>query len=105
MLISASMIVITTCRASGWEVSLHGRSLSVLLCQEHQFECRYGLAVLCNSFGDRLGANVKFIQRKIKDNLGSGTGFDIGVKIKTDMAILFDADELGALHMGFNFKI
>ncbi len=51
-----------------------------------------------------LGANVKFIQRKIKDNLGSGTGFDIGVKIKTDMAILFDADELGALHMGFNFQ-
>lgn len=51
-----------------------------------------------------LGANVKFIQRKIKDNSGSGTGLDFGIKIKTDMAVLFDEDDFGNLHIGFNFQ-
>lgn len=51
-----------------------------------------------------IGGNVKFIQRRIKDNLGSGTGIDIGLKIKTDLAVLLDEDDLGSLHIGFNFQ-
>src|SRR5690606_16388945 len=34
----------------------------------------------------------------------SGTGLDFGVKIKTDMAVLFDEDDFGNLHIGFNFQ-
>ncbi|MDD4147712.1 MAG: hypothetical protein PHO85_04235, partial [Candidatus Cloacimonetes bacterium] len=51
-----------------------------------------------------LGGNVKFIQRKLKDNLGTGTGFDLGVKLRTDMSVLFDEDYLGDLHVGINFQ-
>lgn len=51
-----------------------------------------------------LGGNVKFIKRKIMDNLGSGTGIDLGLKLRTDMAVIFDQDELGDLHFGLNFQ-
>lgn len=51
-----------------------------------------------------MGGNVKFIQRRIKDNLGSGTGLDLGVKLRTDMAVLFDEDSLGDLNFGINFQ-
>lgn len=51
-----------------------------------------------------LGGNVKFIQRKLRENLGSGTGFDLGIKLRTDMSVLFDEDSLGDLHVGFNFQ-
>lgn len=51
-----------------------------------------------------LGGNVKFIQRRIKDNMGTGTGIDLGLKLKTDMAVLFDIDQLGSLHWGLSFQ-
>jgi hypothetical protein len=51
-----------------------------------------------------IGGNVKFIKRQIKQNLGTGTGLDVGIKIKTDLAVLFDQDELGDLHFGLNFQ-
>lgn len=51
-----------------------------------------------------MGGNIKFIQRQIKDNLGSGTGFDLGLKLRTDMAVIFDEDGLGDLLFGLNFQ-
>lgn len=51
-----------------------------------------------------LGGNVKFIQRKIMDNLGTGTGFDLGLKLRTDLAVIFDEESLGDLHFGMNFQ-
>nr|MDK2851125.1 hypothetical protein [Candidatus Cloacimonadota bacterium] len=51
-----------------------------------------------------LGGNVKFIQRRIMDNLGSGTGLDLGIKLRTDMAVIFDQENLGDLHLGLNFQ-
>ncbi|MBP7117161.1 MAG: hypothetical protein KBB33_02340 [Candidatus Cloacimonetes bacterium] len=51
-----------------------------------------------------LGGNVKFIKRKIMDNLGSGTGLDVGLKLRTDLAVIMDVDELGDLHFGLNFQ-
>lgn len=51
-----------------------------------------------------MGGNIKFIQRQIMDNLGSGTGFDIGLKLRTDMAVIFDEDSLGDLLIGLNFQ-
>jgi hypothetical protein len=50
------------------------------------------------------GGNIKFINRKIMDNVGSGTGIDFGMKLKTDMAILFDWEALGTLDIGVNFQ-
>ncbi len=50
------------------------------------------------------GANVKFIKRNILENQGSGTGIDFGVKMKTDLGILFDWDVLGKLDFGLNFQ-
>lgn len=51
-----------------------------------------------------LGGNVKFIKRQIKDNLGTGTGVDMGIKVRTDLAVIFDDDDLGDLHFGVNFQ-
>lgn len=51
-----------------------------------------------------LGGNVKFIKRQIRDNLGTGTGLDLGLKLRTDMSVIFDQDELGDLHFGMNFQ-
>ena len=51
-----------------------------------------------------LGGNVKFIKRQLKKNLGSGTGIDLGLKIKTDLAVILDEERLGNLHFGVNFQ-
>ncbi|MDI3504434.1 MAG: hypothetical protein PWP64_1370, partial [Candidatus Cloacimonadota bacterium] len=51
-----------------------------------------------------LGGNIKFIQRRIMDNLGSGTGIDLGLKLRTDLAVIFDEESLGDLHLGLNFQ-
>ncbi len=51
-----------------------------------------------------LGGNVKFIKRQILDNLGSGTGLDFGVKLRTDLAVIFDQENLGDLHFGSSFQ-
>ena len=51
-----------------------------------------------------LGGNIKFIQRRIMDNMGTGTGLDLGMKLRTDLAVIFDSDNLGDLHVGVNFQ-
>ncbi len=51
-----------------------------------------------------VGGNVKFIQRRIMDNIGTGTGLDLGLKLRTDMAVVFDYDDFGDLHFGLNFQ-
>ncbi len=50
------------------------------------------------------GSNVKFIRRQLKDNLGTGTGVDLGLIIRTELAPIFDLDYLGQLAMGLNFQ-
>jgi hypothetical protein len=51
-----------------------------------------------------LGGNIKFIQRQIQDNVGTGTGFDLGMRLLTDMAVLFDEESLGDILLGVNFQ-
>jgi len=51
-----------------------------------------------------LGGNVKFVRRIVMDSQGDGIGLDFGFKLKTDMGILFDWDELGYLDFGMNFQ-
>ncbi|MFA7543823.1 MAG: hypothetical protein WCY84_05550, partial [Candidatus Cloacimonadaceae bacterium] len=51
-----------------------------------------------------MGGNVKFIKRQIMENLGTGTGLDAGLKLRTDLAVIFDQEDLGDLHLGFNFQ-
>lgn len=50
------------------------------------------------------GGNVKYIKRKLHENIGSGVGFDFSFLIKTDMGILLDIDWLGKLIYGVNFQ-
>lgn len=51
-----------------------------------------------------LGGNVKFIKRKLKNNYGTGTGIDLSFKVSTDLAVIFDLEELGELDFGMNFQ-
>jgi len=51
-----------------------------------------------------LGANIKYIKRQIKDNIGSGTGFDVSFLTKTDLSVLLDVDGLGKISFGTNFQ-
>ncbi len=55
-------------------------------------------------FDFHLGGNVKFIKRKLQDNYGTGTGLDFGLKITTDLGVIFDTEELGMLDFGVNFQ-
>lgn len=55
-------------------------------------------------FEFNIGGNIKYIKRDIKDKVGTGTGFDFGVHVKTDMAVIFDMDELGKVNIGLNFQ-
>lgn len=50
------------------------------------------------------GTNIKYIKRQIDDKIGTGTGFDLSFLVKTDMASLFDVDELGTISFGANFQ-
>jgi len=51
-----------------------------------------------------LGGNVKFIKRKIWKQYGSGTGFDASFLVKSDLAVIFDADWMGTVKYGMNFQ-
>ncbi len=51
-----------------------------------------------------LGGNVKFIKRSLMDNQGTGTGIDFGMKVNTDLGVLFDWEALGKLDFGLNFQ-
>ncbi len=50
------------------------------------------------------GGNVKFIKRRMYDQLGSGTGIDLSFMTATDLAILFDQAWMGKLNFGINFQ-
>ncbi|RLD55287.1 MAG: hypothetical protein DRJ01_16835, partial [Bacteroidetes bacterium] len=50
------------------------------------------------------GGNIKYIKRKILNNMGTGTGFDFSFISKTDLAILFDENWLGTVSFGMNFQ-
>ena len=50
------------------------------------------------------GGNVKFIRRQLQENLGTGTGVDLGLLVRTELAPIFDLDYLGKLALGFNFQ-
>ncbi len=51
-----------------------------------------------------LGGNVKYIKRSMYDYLGTGTGFDLSLKVKTALSILTDLDGLGDISLGLNFQ-
>jgi hypothetical protein len=51
-----------------------------------------------------IGANVKYIKRSVGDKIGTGTGFDLSVLLKTDLAVLLDVDGLGNLIFGSNLQ-
>jgi hypothetical protein len=51
-----------------------------------------------------LGANAKFIKRKIDTFTGSGIGFDMSLLFKTSLAVLFEQDWLGQISFGMNIQ-
>ncbi|MDZ4183027.1 MAG: UPF0164 family protein [Candidatus Cloacimonadaceae bacterium] len=68
------------------------------------YEANMGWLFFEVPFDFYLGGNVKFIRRKMLDNLGSGTGLDFGFKMTTDMGVIFDLEELGEFDLGLNFQ-
>jgi hypothetical protein len=59
----------------------------------------------CVPFVFGFGGTVKLIKRSIWDRTGTGTGIDIGFKAKTDLAVIFDWEDLGNLILASIFKI
>lgn len=51
-----------------------------------------------------LGGNFKYIKRSMWNYLGSGTGFDLSLKIKSDLGMLTDLENVGKLSLGLNFQ-
>jgi len=49
-------------------------------------------------------ANIKYIRRDIRNNTGTGTGFDLALLLKTELSVLLDFEWLGDLSFGANFK-
>ncbi|HHZ15041.1 MAG TPA: hypothetical protein GX398_02885 [Candidatus Cloacimonetes bacterium] len=68
------------------------------------FEANMGWLFFEIPFDVCLGGNVKFIKRKLKNNYGTGTGIDLSYKVTTDLAVIFDIEELGKLDFGMNFQ-
>ena len=50
------------------------------------------------------GGNIKYIKRKIDENIGNGTGFDFSFITRTSLAILFEQEWLGDISFGVNFQ-
>jgi len=51
-----------------------------------------------------LGANFKYIRRKMMGYTGDGTGFDFSGMIKTSLGLLTDVDALGDISMSLNLQ-
>jgi hypothetical protein len=51
-----------------------------------------------------IGANVKYIKRQIGSKIGTGTGFDLSLLMRTNLAVLLDWDGLGDLSFGANLQ-
>ena len=50
------------------------------------------------------GGNIKYIKRQILENMGNGTGFDLGLLFRSPLAGLIDIDWLGNFNLGINFQ-
>ena len=68
------------------------------------YDANMGWLFFAVPFDFGFGGTVKLIKRSIWDRTGTGTGLDIGFKAKTDLAVIFDWEELGDLHFGVNFQ-
>ena len=55
-------------------------------------------------FDFHLGGNVKYIKRKIYNNLGTGTGFDVAFLASTKLTPIVDIENLGDINFGVNFQ-
>lgn len=64
----------------------------------------FGWAFFEVPFDIYLGGNVKYIKREILNNLGNGTGFDLGVMLRSPLAGLIDIDWMGDFCFGVNFQ-
>lgn len=51
-----------------------------------------------------VGANVKYIKRQIGSKIGTGTGFDLSMLVKTGLSNLLDVEGLGNLSFGTNLQ-
>jgi hypothetical protein len=51
-----------------------------------------------------IGGNIKYIKRQILNNLGNGTGFDVGMLLSSPLAGLLDIDWLGEFNFGLNLQ-
>lgn len=68
------------------------------------YDANLGWLFFAVPFDFYFGGNIKFIKRTIKDKLGTGTGVDLGVMVKTDLATLFDYESMGDISLGVNFQ-
>ncbi len=50
------------------------------------------------------GGTIKYIKREMYGFLGTGTGFDLAMLVRTDLAVLFDYEWLGHISYGLNFR-
>ncbi len=50
------------------------------------------------------GGNIKYIKRKIHQNIGTGTGFDFSFITRTDLSVVFDIEWLGYVSFAMNFQ-
>lgn len=55
-------------------------------------------------FDTNIGANIKYIKRQIKKKIGTGTGFDLSLMIKSDLSTILDVDGLGSICFATNFQ-
>jgi len=55
-------------------------------------------------FEINMGGNVKFIRRNLDDSNGTGSGFDLGLLMKSDLGVILDKEWLGTINYGVNFQ-
>ncbi|OQY39859.1 MAG: hypothetical protein B6226_00985 [Candidatus Cloacimonetes bacterium 4572_65] len=67
------------------------------------FDIDFGWKFFKMPFDVFAGGNVKFIRRKLFDNYGTGTGFDLSFLAVTDLAYVFNNDIFGKVKYGMNF--
>ncbi|MDY6916132.1 MAG: hypothetical protein SVM86_07440 [Candidatus Cloacimonadota bacterium] len=50
------------------------------------------------------GSNLKYINRELENNVGTGIGYDFSLLTKTSLASLFDIKWMGDFSVGLNFQ-
>ncbi len=68
------------------------------------YDINMGWLFFAIPFDVYMGANIKYIKRQIDDNSGTGTGFDLSFLMKSDLATIFDVEDLGSIKFGANFQ-